>query len=230
MNGFTIKELPISERPYEKCLLYGPEALSDAELLGVVLKNGTKNMNSVELATLIFNYHPFHKGIEGLNYLEIPDLLKIHGIGKVKAIQLVCVAEISKRISKSSHRDCVSLTSPESIARYFMESLRYKVKEEIHLLMFNTKHQLIKEMNVAIGTINQASTTPREIYVEALKYEAVFIILLHNHPSGDPTPSNDDIIFTKRVKEAGAMIGIILSDHIIIGDNKYVSLCERGLI
>lgn len=230
MNNLTIKELPISERPYEKCMLYGPEVLSDAELLAVILRNGDRNHTSVELATMILNGHPVHKGLIGLHYLSIKQLMNFKGIGKVKAIELVCICEIARRISTMTHKPLISFTSPESVANYFMESMRYLTREEIHMLMFDGKHQLIDEVYLAKGTINQASTSPREIFVEALKAEASFIIIVHNHPSGNPTPSKDDITFTHSVKKVGDLIGIKLSDHIIIGDNIYISLCERGLM
>ncbi len=230
MSNFTMKEMLISERPYERCMQYGPEALSDAELISVILRTGNKEYNSVELSTKILDAHPIYKGLVSINYLTIKELTKISGIGNVKAIQLVCIAEISKRISKSSYKNTISLDSPKSIADFFMESLRHKSKEEIHVLLFDTKHQLIRDVQIAMGTINSATTSPREIFIEAFKYEAVFIILVHNHPSGDPTPSREDILFTERVKKSGDLIGIILSDHIIIGDNRYISLSERGMM
>ncbi len=230
MNNFTMKEMPISERPYERCMQYGPEALSDAELLSVILRTGNRECNSVELSTKILDAHPNYKGLVSINYLSISELMKISGIGNVKAIQLVCIAEISKRISRLSYKNSIALNSPKSIADFFMESLRHKSKEEIYVLLFDTKHQLIRDIKVAMGTINSAATSPRELFIEAFKYEAVFIILVHNHPSGDPTPSREDVLFTERVRKAGELIGIILSDHIIIGDNRYISLCERGMM
>ena len=229
-KNITMKELPLSERPYERCMLYGPEVLSDAELLGIILRNGTRDLTSVDLARHVLDAHPVYKGIIGLNYLNINDLTKIFGIGKVKAIQLICIAEASKRMSKITYKKNISFNSPKSIADYFMESLRHLCKEEIHMLLFDTKHQLIKELTIALGTINSATTSPRELFVEAFRYEAVYLVLLHNHPSGDPTPSKEDIHLTKRVKEAGELLGIILSDHIIIGDNCYISLHERGMM
>lgn len=230
MNSFTMKEMPISERPYERCIQYGPETLSDAELLSVILRTGNRAYNSVGLSTKILDSHPIYKGLIGINYLSISELMRISGIGRVKAIQLVCVAEISKRISRLSYKNNIVLNSPKSIADFFMESLRHQAKEEIHMLLFDTKHQLIKDIKVAVGTINSAVTSPRELFIEAFRYEAVFIILVHNHPSGDPTPSKEDVLFTERVKKAGELIGIMLSDHIIIGDNRYISLRERGMM
>ena len=166
----------------------------------------------------------------GLNYLTTDELEQISGVGKVKAIQMKCLAEISKRMAKASFKPFLSFQSPQSIADYFMENTRYLEKEYVYLLMFDSKHKLLKELRLSEGTINSSLLSPREVFVEALRYEAVFIILVHNHPSGDPTPSRQDIEITESIFKAGKMIGINLSDHIILGNNCYVSLAERGIV
>ena len=148
-------------------------------------------------------------------------LLKIKGIGKVKSIQILCLAELARRMAKAEASLGLDFSSPDSIARYYMEDLRHKKREVMKLL-------LISEMDVSTGTINSTLVSPRELFVEALQKNAVSIILLHNHPSGDPTPSKEDLLATRRIREAGALIGIELLDHIIIGDNCYFSLREKG--
>lgn len=226
----TVKELPYSERPYEKCESNGVKSLSDAELLAVILRTGSQHDNSIVLAQRIINLHPIYKNLVGLNYLSKKDLMQVHGIGNVKATQLICTAEISRRIVQASRIQLLSFHSPESIANYYMEEMRYLQREQIRLLLFDTKHHLLKSLIISEGTVNASITTPREIFMEALKYEAVHIILLHNHPSGDTTPSSEDINLTKRIYDAGILIGIHLSDHIILGNQEFTSLRQCGII
>ena len=157
-------------------------------------------------------------------------LKKIHGIGRVKALQIVCIVELSKRLSKASAIKGLDFSSAAKIAEYYMEDLRHHQQEHMKLLMLNTKARLIGETDISKGTVNASLVSPRELFIEALQKNAVSIILLHNHPSGDPTPSKEDILITKRIKEAGNLIGIELLDHIIIGNNCYTSLAEKNLV
>lgn len=225
----TVKELPTSEQPYEKCEKYGASVLSDAELLAVMLRTGTKNQRVIDLAVNILNYSTACRGLKGLNYLTLKDLTKIKGIGRVKAIELLCLTEITKRMSKEIHREGLKLVTPQSVADYYMQDMRHLTREQVMLLMMDSKNKIIKDMIISEGTVNTSIMPTREVYVHAIKQEAVNIILLHNHPSGDPTPSTEDIRVTKKLYEAGNLIGITLMDHIIIGDNRYISLKEQGL-
>ena len=225
-----MKEMSETDRPYEKIYRYGVGVLSDAELLSVILRTGSRRANALSTAYKILNAHPIHKGIAGLNYLTISDLESIAGVGKVKAVQMKCLAEISKRMSKAVLKPFLSFQSPQSIADYFMENTRYLEKEYVYILMFDSKHKLLKDVRLSEGTVNSSLLSPREVFTTALKFEAVYIVLVHNHPSGDPSPSRQDIEITDRVSSAGRMIGIELSDHIILGNNCYVSLAERGII
>ena len=225
-----MKSLPESERPYEKAAIHGAESLSDAELLAVILRSGTKDATARDLAEQILKLgNP--DGLPGLLHHSLADYQEIRGIGSVKAVQLFCIGELSKRIWKSAKVTSELICrNPAVIAEYFMEEMRHKEQEFLKMLILNTKNVLMKDIDISKGTVNASLATPREIFIEALKYRATSVILLHNHPSGDPTPSNDDCLFTKRVAEAGKMIGISLLDHIIIGDNSYVSLKERGIL
>lgn len=227
---YTVKELPITERPYEKCESHGPQALTDAELLAVIIRTGSKDERSIDLASKVLNLNPSNPGLIGLNYMTLKDLTSIRGIGRVKAIQLLCVTELTKRMAKTTKQDAIQFVNPEVVANYYMQDLRHLQQEKVILLMLDTKSKMIKEMEMTSGTINASLLSPREIFLNALKYEAVNIIILHNHPSGDPTPSREDIHSTKRLKEAGNLVGIKLMDHIIIGDNKYISLGEEGYL
>lgn len=224
----TIKNMPRLERPYEKCLAFGPESLSDAELLAVILKTGAKNKTSVELAREIISLDSKYEGLAGIHHLTYEQLMSIRGIGNAKAVQILCLCEIALRISRCMAKEQLEFNSPESIADYFMEEMRYLEKEEVRILMFDGKHALIGEEKISVGTVNAALSSPREVFLAALKCQAVYIILIHNHPSGNPVPSTQDIVLTKQIRLSGKLIGIELSDHIIIGNQKFYSFRENG--
>ncbi len=225
----TMKELPVSEQPYEKCEKYGAQALSDAELIAIIVHSGTVDIRSTDVAIRILNYSKSKSGLCGLQHMSKQELMSIPGIGRVKAIQLLSVVELCSRMVKANLTDTLCLTSPESVAGYYMQEMRLLKVEQARVLFFDTKSRLLGEKTISTGTVNASIMSPREIYLAALQFEAVHIILLHNHPSGDPTPSKEDLLVTKRMKEAGNFIGITLLDHIIIGDNRYISLKEQGL-
>lgn len=225
----TIKEIPQWERPYEKCERKGSASLSDEELLAVLLRTGTRGENALALARRIL-YHTGETGILGIHQFNIERLMAIKGIGKVKAIQLSCISELAKRLSKASYEEALCFREPSTIARYYMEDMRHEKQELMKLLMLNTKAKLIGETDISKGTVNASLITPRELFIEALQKNAVTIIMMHNHPSGDPTPSREDILITRRIYDAGRLIGIELADHIIIGDNCYISFREEGML
>ena len=230
MTKRNMKDKPLDERPYEKCLKFGAEVLSDAELLAVVIRCGSREANAVEIAGRVLSLPGNPPGLLSLHHLTIPELQKIPGIGQVKAVQLKCIAELSRRMAKASPAEGISMQHPDEIAAYFMEDMRHKEREELRLVLFNTRSQFIHDTVPFQGTVNSSLVSPREIFLEALKYQAVYIVLLHNHPSGDPEPSRDDILATKRVQGAGQLLGITLIDHIIIGSHSYSSMKERGVL
>jgi len=229
-DNVTIKQMAEEERPYEKCLKYGPQHLTNVELLAVLLRHGTKGTNSLDLARNILHAQSNEGDILNIHSLTLQKLKKIRGIGTVKAIQILCLSEFAKRLAKASAKEGLIFNLPSTIAEYYMEEMRHQKQEHMKLLMLNTKSKLIGESNISKGTVNASLISPRELFIEALDCNAVSIILLHNHPSGDPTPSTNDILLTRRIKEAGDLIGIELLDHIIIGNNCYVSLAEQQLI
>ncbi len=226
----TMKQIPKEVRPYERCLKYGPQVLSDAELLAVILRSGSVGENSLEMSNRLLSLGTMQQGLLGLLQMSVEELQTVRGIGSVKAIQLICIGELSRRIAKASASEGIVMGSPETIANYYMEDMRHQSQEILQMMMLNTKNRLIAEKIISKGTVNASLISSREIFLEALKHHAVYIILIHNHPSGDPTPSREDIVVTRRVREAGRMIGIELMDHIIIGDHSYISLKERGII
>ena len=231
MNQYlTLKELPESERPYEKCERFGPEALSDAELLAVIIRSGTKKERAVDLAIRVLDRPGGKKGLSALYYYSQKELQKIKGIGRVKAIQLCCAAELAKRMQAASFCDTTVFDSPEKIANYYMARLRHCRTEEILLLMLDTKGRKIGDEVISKGTVNMAVLAPREVLCTALRYEAVFLVVLHNHPSGVTTPSDADISVTRQLAAACEIVGISLRDHLIIGDNCYLSMREKGFL
>lgn len=226
----TMKGLPESERPYEKCMTYGAGSLSDAELLAAILGTGTHGKSALGLAREMLYQKQEEKGILGLLQLEEKQLQKIPGIGKSKAARLLCIFEFARRISKETARKQLDFAQPKSVADYYMEDMRHLKQEQLLLIMLDGKNRLVRDKILFKGTVNQSLANPREIFLEALRAEAVFILLLHNHPSGDTTPSRADILMTRQIKEAGDLLGIRLLDHIIIGDRAYTSLCNEKLM
>ena len=219
------------EFPYERFESKGPQALTDAELIAIILRTGTVGEDALTLAHRVLALSSGSKtGILALNSIPLQDLIKIKGIGKVKAIRLKCVAEICARMQKRGYAAQLSFSNPQKVAAHYMERLRHLETEHIYLLLTDTKNRLIKEILISKGTVNMSVLSNREIFIEALRYQAVHILLLHNHPSGDPTPSEQDITFTHQIMEASRLMNIPLLDHIIIGDNTFTSLKEKGYL
>ena len=226
----TVKELPLSERPYEKCEKYGAAYLSDAELLAVIIKTGSKNVRSIDLAHHILNYSKANKGLIGLNYMSMNELMSIKGIGKVKAIQLLCIAELAKRMAKASNQEGLKLLSPEAVANYYMQDMRHMTTEQILVVFIDSKSKVLGDMVISTGTVNSSIVAPREIFLNALKHQATYIIMLHNHPSGDPTPSGEDISVTKKIKKVCDFLDIELLDHLISTKERTLSFVEEGYL
>lgn len=220
-----------NEKPYEKFVLRGAESLSAAELLAIILRTGTKNCPATELAEKILALSKGkEKGLNALHHLSLSELTAISGIGEVKAVKLKCIAELAVRMARESRKDQLRFDRPETVAAYFMEEMRHEEKEKILLLSLDNKLQFIEKYVLSVGTVNASLLSPREVFVHALKCQASCIMLLHNHPSGDSTPSRQDILITDRIKEAGLLVEIPLVEHIIIGDGNYTSLKEKGLL
>ena len=226
----TMKELRPEEQPYEKCVNQGTEYLTDTELLSVIIRAGVPGVSAYELADEILRKAGPYRGLLGICHLSLEELITIHGVGRVKAIQVKCIAELSRRIAKTAAACQISLSTPASVADYFMEDMRHEEQEQLMLLMVNTKNCILREKLIFKGTVNYSCVSPREIFIEAVMAKAVHIVLVHNHPSGDPAPSPEDIHMTRQVQEAGELLGITLLDLIIIGDNCYFSMKEEKLL
>lgn len=224
----TLKNLPESERPYEKFIKSGAESLSDAELLAIILKTGTRKETSLELARRILSRK--HRNLLNLYDCSIQELMQISGIGRVKAIQLKAVAELSKRIASTQSGYQLEMNMPSSIAAYYMEQMRHQKKEILMCAFFDSKCKFLGDTVISVGSVNYAYVSPREIFSKAFEFGAVLLILLHNHPSGDPTPSEEDVRITNRITKGALLLELELVDHIIIGDNQYYSFKERQQI
>ncbi|MGN0241258.1 MAG: DNA repair protein RadC, partial [Candidatus Weimeria sp.] len=213
--------------PQTKAKDFGIASLTDAELLALVLRNGTKDKNALELAKEVLS------GAEGFYSLmeaHREDLTRVEGIGEAKAFLLLAVAEIAKRAYTQRRNISTQIESPKQAADYVMQLLRYEKQEYVMMLHLDTRLHVIGKEVLFKGTLDQSMFSTRELFSSALRARAAQVILFHNHPSGDPSPSEYDIMVTKKTKEAGRLLDIPLSDHIIIGDFKYYSFREQGLL
>lgn len=226
-----MKEIPREERPYEKCQRLGPKGLSDSELLAVILRSGTSGVNCLEMASQVLKLaQPPYEGLLGIYHLSLKELMEIPGIGAVKGIQLQCIGELSVLLAAMQAKESLVFTRPETVARYYMERFRHEEQENLLCVMLNTKNQYLAERVITTGTVNASLISARELFLEALRNKAVNILLIHNHPSGDPTPSREDILATQKIFQVGELLDIRLLDHIVIGDQRYVSMRSEGLI
>ena len=217
--------------PYEKFIVYGSKSLTDSELLAILLRTGTRGMNARELGEKVLaETAHYGNGLLGLYHIPLKELHKIEGIGEVKAIQLKTVAELSTRMSQAKAKKNLSFHRPASVADYYMERFRHENVEHILLLLLDSGLHLIDERILSKGTVNASLVSPREVFIHALQAQAAGIMLLHNHPGGNPEPSGNDIRITERILQTGILTDIPLYDHIIIGDNQYFSFKERSLM
>lgn len=228
MNSRKMKDLPKAERPYEKCLRYGAESLSEAELLSVLLRTGCEGLNIMELSMKLMEMCEKERGIKSLTRMEISDYMKVKGIGKVKAVQLKCLTEFSKRLWRCETELGQPIRHPSQISEYYMEELRNEETESAYVVFLDGKNRFTGDCCLSKGTVNASLVSSREVFKKALQQKAVYIMLVHNHPSGDPTPSREDIRLTHKIAGAGQLMDIPLLDHVIIGDGTYVSLKENG--
>ena len=223
----TIKDLPPEERPREKMKELGPGNLSNAELLAILLRTGYQEENVIHLAERLMTEAG---GLRSLPDLTLEELQKVKGIGLAKAVQIKAALELGQRLGMTMKPEGAAFTSPDVVAGFLMEKLRYHKKEFFLVLLLNVKNQLISMEEISVGSLNASIVHPREIFTLPIKKSAAAIILVHNHPSGDPAPSREDIEITERLVKAGELLGIKVLDHVIIGEGKHLSLKEQGLI
>ena len=226
-ESLKIMDLPKNERPRERLARYGADTLSNAELLAIILRTGTKNENIITLCNKLIKETG---GLNGLLNMNLDEFMELRGIGKAKATQLMALSELSKRFKTYRAGDMYKISQPKEAADYVMEDMKSLDVEHLKVIMLNTKNMVISVRDVSIGSLNSSIVHPREVFCEAIKKRSASIIVCHNHPSGDPTPSNEDINITNRLRECGKIIGIELIDHLIIGNGVYISLKEKGIL
>ena len=230
-DKYENNEYRMQNLPYEKFTTYGSKALTDSELLSIILRTGTAKTDVCRLGeNVLAQTARYGNGLLGLYHIPVDDLRKIPGIGQGKAIQLKALAELCTRMSQAKAKGALSFHDPYSVADYYMERLRHENVEYIFLLLLDSGLHLIEERILSKGTVNASLLSPREVFINAFQGKAANIMLLHNHPGGNPTPSENDLRITERVREVGQMVDIPLFDHIIIGDNSYFSFQESHLM
>ncbi|MGP5092016.1 RadC family protein [Staphylococcus equorum] len=220
-----INELADNQKPRERLLSYGASHLSHAELLAILINTGRKGNSSLDIANELLKTVD---NLKELKRLSISDLNKIKGVGLYKALILKAAFELGERMHSGSVDDKIQISSPKDVADFMMGKMEHLIQEKFIALFLNSKNVIIKQKTIFIGTLNSSIVHPREIFSEAVKCASNAIIVLHNHPSGDVTPSTEDIKTTERLKECGQVLGIDLLDHIIIGDHTYLSMVEEG--
>lgn len=234
VQGESMKQTDIQaakDLPYEKFMAMGPEYLTESELLAIILRTGTKEVSALDLARQVLSLSRGpREGLLGLYDVSLEELKSIKGIGNVKAVKLKSLTELSQRISRATAREGLLIRNSRTVADYFMEQLRHRETECVILVSLDTKGQILKETQLSSGSVRMSLVSPREVFLEALTQKAVSIILVHNHPSGDPSPSESDKQLTLNLKELGDKLEIPLLDHIIIGDNRYTSFKELSYL
>jgi DNA repair protein RadC len=225
--NFLLRDVPNDERPRERMQQFGAQALSNAELLAILLRTGTYAESAVRLAQKVL----IEAGsLRNLVDMSTDQLMTIKGIGSAKAIQIKASVELGRRLARTSLSDTITIRSPQDVSDYLAEDLRYLQKEHFVCLFLNTKNHVIAQETLSMGSLNASIVHPREVFRAAIKRSSASIICVHNHPSGDPAPSPEDIQMTARLVEAGQIIGIEVLDHIILGDQNFVSLKEKGFM
>ncbi|MCH5135741.1 RadC family protein [Clostridium thailandense] len=226
-KSLKIMDLPTNERPRERLLRYGVEALSNSELLAIILRSGSKKESILNLSSRIIKENG---GLNGLLNCTIDDFMSLHGVGRAKATQLIALSELSKRFKSYKDGDEYRIVKPDDAANLVMEDMRHLKQEHLKVIMLNTKNVVIFIKDVSVGSLNSSIVHPREVFCDAIRKNSASIVICHNHPSGDPTPSNEDINVTHRLEECGKLLGIDLLDHIVIGNGAYISLKQKGIL
>jgi len=228
MNNYKIciREMPEDERPRERLLKYGPEALSNAELLAIILRTGSRKENVVNMCSRIFSEY----SLKRLSQANIKQLMQIHGIGAAKAAQIAAVFELARKLEGFTDEPKRRIRSPADVYSLLYPKMREHKRERLVALLLDTKNHVLREEIISIGSLNANIVHPREVFKAALMESCASVILSHNHPSGDPTPSREDIAVTEKLVEGGKLLGIDVLDHIVIGDGRYVSLKDEGYV
>lgn len=223
----TVKEMPRDQRPRERLICFGPSVLSNAEILAILLGTGTEKETSIELAQRILSSRG---GVAFLAEATVEELISIRGVGPAKTAQIKAAIELGRRLASTTRWERPVIKSPIDVFHLLGEEMRYLDREHFNVILLNTKNYVLGVEKISVGSLNASLVHPRELFKKAILKSAAGIILVHNHPSGDPQPSEEDKQVTQRMAEAGEIIGIEILDHIVIGDGRFASLRERGLM
>jgi DNA repair protein RadC len=227
MAQYSIEQLPLEERPRERLMRAGAESLSTAELVAIILGSGSKEKSVLELAhELIARFG----GVRQLADATLSELMEIKGMGCVKALQLKAALNLGMRVSKQVAQSKYQIDHPLHAYNLLKDELQFEKRERFIVILQDVKGRVICHEMVSVGTLSQTLVHPREVFYPAIRHKASSVIVAHNHPSGDPTPSPQDVALTQTLVEAGRLISIPLQDHLIIGDNRYISLRQLGYI
>ncbi len=226
-HPLMIKELPIDERPREKMREKGAQAMGNSELLAILLRTGSHDESALRLAEHLLEQQG---GLAGFGNATTEDIELIKGIGSAKATTILAAIELGRRVAILATADRVVVSSPDDVAALLLPRFRFESREHFVAVLLSTKNHVIKTPVISIGSLNASIVHPRELFREAINARAASVILAHNHPSGDPTPSPEDISLTRKLKDAGQLLDIPVLDHVILGDGKYVSLKEKGIL
>lgn len=227
VSQLRMREIHESDRPRERFLRQGPESLSNQELIAILLRTGTRNESALSLANRILIH--FEK-LHALKHASVQEMMEIKGIGEAKAIQILAAIELGKRLAQKELDEKLTIRSPEDAANYLMPLMTSLQQEHFLALFLNVKNQIIHQQTIFVGSLNASIVHPREVFRVAIRRSAASIIVAHNHPSGNPSPSPEDIDVTRRLIEAGQILGVDVLDHLIIGDHQFISLKEKGYI
>lgn len=226
-GSVLIRDLPEDQRPRERLAAEGPEVLDDSSLIAILLRTGARRVSAIVLAQQLLEKFGSLRGIASAS---IHDLSQVSGLGLAKAAQLQAAFELGKRVSTKPAEPAPQITSPADAAQYVMEKLRYEKKEKFVILLLNARSRLIKISTISVGTLTANLVHPREVFAEAIANGAECIILVHNHPSGEPIPSKEDRDITQRLYQVGELMGVKVADHIIIGEGKFLSMAQERLM
>lgn len=222
----TVREMPTDERPRERLERYGASTLQTAELLAIILRVGTAKENVIELSSRLLRQH---NGLGGLLAVDFAELCAVHGVGQAKASQLKAALELGRRLSVLAPRERPQITRPNDAADLVMLEMGYLTQEQLRVLCLDTKNYVVHQQVVYQGTVNSSVVRAAEVFRPAVSRTCPAIVVIHNHPSGDPTPSPEDIRTTEQLRKAGEVLEIELLDHIVVGQHRFISLKERGL-
>jgi DNA repair protein RadC len=227
MSYKSIREWPEDERPRERLLKHGPSAMSEAQLLAIILRTGGGGRSALDVGMDLLKTF---SSLSELAQASLPEMSRIKGIGKAKAAQVKAALEIGRRLHQEPSAKGPAFASGQDVYNYFHPRMHGLRKEVFHCILLDIKNRIIRELKISEGTLTASLIHPRESYRDAIKESAASVIFVHNHPSGDPTPSREDILITEKLASAGEMLGIKMLDHIIVADGGYTSMLERGHI